>query len=352
MQKINWHKVATREFSFLWGSYTASVYQIMKKYTGTEVRYNLYHTVGRSFTVYRYDKDVERSYKLINDLAGKNPKRIISHMDKLEDLAAKNYELYSQLKKTSKKSELKKLLLQLDKIFLDSVMYYLFIVFLGYGGHLPASKKFIKKHLSRFEKLRMLTIDIDMHNNFPKLFGKYDKRFKKHILYMTRQEIIRVLKGQPVDWRRIKGRHKEALVITKNNSTHEYPYSRIKAVLDSELSHLKIDKNTRNIKGQVACRGKVSGRAVKVFKPADYKKIRAGDILVTTMTKPDIVPYLKKVKGIVTNDGGSLSHASIISREMKIPCIVGTMHATDIIQDGEGLILDANQGKIIRNLKN
>lgn len=350
MKKVNWHKVATREFSFLWGSYTDSIYKVMKKMTGTEVRYNLYHTMGRSFTVYREKSDVQISYQLINDLAKNNPARIVSHMDKLESLIARDYELFKIIKKTKNKNELKKLLLELDQVFTDTVMYYLFIVFLGYGGAEPDSSRFVKKHMTRFEKLRMLTIDVDMHDEFPKLFGLYDTRFKKHILYMTRHEIIKVLNKRKVDWKKIQDRHIESLTVSKNNITKEYPLKDIKKVLDSELAHLKIDTKAKTIKGSIASKGKVRGRAVLIFKPQDYHKIKQDDIIVTTMTKPDIVPLLKKAKGIITNDGGSLSHASIISRELKIPCIVGTMHATDIIQDGETLELDASRG-IINRLK-
>lgn len=350
MKKIYWHKVATREFSFLWGAYTASCYKIMKKITGTEVRYNLYHTQKRSFTVYRKKSDVDRSYKLINDLAKKNPDKILGFMDKLEDLVKENYELYKLISKTKDKKELQKLLLKLDKVFLYTVIYYLYVVFLGYGGHLPYSKKFLKKYSDRFEKLRMMTIDMDMHREFPKLFGKYNAKFKKYILFMSRAEIIATLKNKPVDWPKIAARQKESLVITKNGATGEYPAERIKDVLDFELAHLKIDPDTKSIKGSIACSGKVTGPVTLIFKPSDYKKIKQGSIVVTTMTKPDIVPYLKKAKGIITNDGGTLSHASIISREMKIPCIVGTMHATDILKNGEIITLNANKGIIERKL--
>lgn len=82
----------------------------------------------------------------------------------------------------------------------------------------------------------------------------------------------------------------------------------------------------------------------------EYRNIREGDILVTPMTKPDIIPYLKKVRGIITNDGGALSHASIISREMRIPCIVGTIYATDILDNRERILLDANKG-VVQRLK-
>jgi pyruvate,water dikinase len=79
---------------------------------------------------------------------------------------------------------------------------------------------------------------------------------------------------------------------------------------------------------------------------ADYSKIVKGSILIISMTKPSIVPYLKHVKAIVTNDGGALSHASILSREMSIPCIVGTQFATQVLKDGDLVEVDASKGTI------
>jgi len=99
MQKINWHKVVTREYSFLWASYTASAYKIMEKLTGTELRYNLFYSQGRILTIYREEKDVNRSYQLINKLVQKNPKKIVEYMDIFENLVQEDYKLFSKIKK-------------------------------------------------------------------------------------------------------------------------------------------------------------------------------------------------------------------------------------------------------------
>jgi phosphohistidine swiveling domain-containing protein len=69
-----------------------------------------------------------------------------------------------------------------------------------------------------------------------------------------------------------------------------------------------------------------------------------GDILVTPSTTPDYVPVLKKVSAIITNEGGVLCHAAIISRELRIPCIIGTNNATKILQSGQMVQVDAEQG--------
>src|SRR5204863_309044 len=68
------------------------------------------------------------------------------------------------------------------------------------------------------------------------------------------------------------------------------------------------------------------------------------DILVTRMTKPDWVPYMKIAGAIVTEDGGTTCHAAIVSREMGIPCIVGARNATKLMQMGQEYTVDAKSG--------
>jgi len=75
-----------------------------------------------------------------------------------------------------------------------------------------------------------------------------------------------------------------------------------------------------------------------------------GDILISSMTTPDMVPIMKKAAAFVTDEGGITCHAAIVSREMKKPCIIGTKIATKILHDGQLVEVDANRGivKIIK----
>ncbi len=80
------------------------------------------------------------------------------------------------------------------------------------------------------------------------------------------------------------------------------------------------------------------------------KTFKKGEILITQMTQPNIVDIASKAAALVTDEGGMLSHATIISRELKIPCIVGTHFATSLIKDGDLVEVNANNGlvKIIK----
>lgn len=108
--------------------------------------------------------------------------------------------------------------------------------------------------------------------------------------------------------------------------------------------------NIDSLSGHIASKGKAQGRARIFLVPQDMEKMEKGDILVTTMTTPDFVPLMQKASAIVTDIGGLLSHAAIVSREMGKPCIVGTGFATKIFKDDDLLEVDADKG-IVKKVK-
>lgn len=100
------------------------------------------------------------------------------------------------------------------------------------------------------------------------------------------------------------------------------------------------------IHGKTAYPGKVQGVARLVLSKAAIRRVKAGEILITPSTTVDYVPILRQVKGIVTDEGGVLSHASVISRELHIPCVIGTKNATKVLKDGDMVEVDANNGMV------
>ncbi len=86
---------------------------------------------------------------------------------------------------------------------------------------------------------------------------------------------------------------------------------------------------------------------VKILKsPKEIGKIKQGDILVATMTSPDYVPAMKKAAGIITDAGGATSHAAIVSRELGVPCVVGTKNATKKLKDDFVVSVDGSKGEV------
>ncbi len=100
------------------------------------------------------------------------------------------------------------------------------------------------------------------------------------------------------------------------------------------------------LKGVSASPGIASGPVVIVPDPSQIDRVTEGDILVAEMTTPDFVPAMKRAAAIVTNRGGRTAHAAIISRELGIPCVVGTEKATETLSDNQVITVDGSHGKI------
>ena len=103
-------------------------------------------------------------------------------------------------------------------------------------------------------------------------------------------------------------------------------------------------------KGLGASPGMAAG-SVKIVKNTDeLDKVQQGDILVTVMTTPDMVPAMKRANGIITDEGGVTCHAAIVSRELGIPCVVGTGDATAMLPENSQVTLDGNKGIVWEGL--
>ncbi|MBU2564632.1 hypothetical protein KKA23_03590 [Patescibacteria group bacterium] len=127
--------------------------------------------------------------------------------------------------------------------------------------------------------------------------------------------------------------------------------------IDSLVQLLRETKDSqepkKEIKGIVASKGIVQGRAKVILESKDFYKMNKGDILIIDETDATALPLVLKAKAIVTDTGGQLCHAAIVSRELKIPCVVGTKVATRVLRDGDIVRVDANKGivKIIEIAK-
>lgn len=136
---------------------------------------------------------------------------------------------------------------------------------------------------------------------------------------------------------------------------HYYPIGKEKYLSGSvalkEVARLKLFKEIdseasvgNEFSGQIAFKGKVTGKVVLISKRDDMAKFKDGEIIVSPMTEPGYIPIMKKAIAFVTNEGGMLCHAAIVAREMKKPCIIGTKIATKVLKDGMMVEVDAERG--------
>jgi len=112
---------------------------------------------------------------------------------------------------------------------------------------------------------------------------------------------------------------------------------------------VEAQQTQKKIHGFAAYLGLVRGRVTIVKNAGDLHHVRRGDILVAGTTHPNYLPAMRVASAFVTDEGGIVSHAAIVAREMKKPCIVGTKVATKVLKDGDRVEVDATRG-IVRKL--
>ena len=100
------------------------------------------------------------------------------------------------------------------------------------------------------------------------------------------------------------------------------------------------------LKGEPASPGLATGVIIIIKTPHEINRVQKGQIMVTSMTTPDFVPAMKKVNGIITDKGGQTSHAAIVSRELGVPCVVGTGVATKKFKEGDIVTINGGTGEI------
>ncbi len=144
-------------------------------------------------------------------------------------------------------------------------------------------------------------------------------------------------KPQDIEWAIV--RNNVYIVQSRPVTTLSKKRTQLETTKTKKVSEAKI-----LVRGQGATTGASTGAVKIISGPEEISKVNSGDILVTKMTSPDFVPAMRKASAIVTDEGGITSHAAIVSRELGIPCIVGTGNATKTLHEGEIITVDADHG--------
>jgi len=108
----------------------------------------------------------------------------------------------------------------------------------------------------------------------------------------------------------------------------------------------QISNKIREVKGQPASAGSAKGKVALVYGVGDLSKVKRGNIMVAKATVPSFLPAMERAAAIITETGGLLSHSAIVSRELKIPCVVGIDKLMQIFKDGDLVEVDANNAVV------
>jgi len=166
--------------------------------------------------------------------------------------------------------------------------------------------------------------------------------------FATTNELELLLKGKKINPAIFRGRIKKSAVACENVNYYFLSEKEVKEIEGRIIT--TVTEQLAIIKGMPACSGHYTGKARVIKDKKMLAGFEEGEVLVTTMTTVDFVPAMKVAGAIVTDIGGITCHAAIVSRELGVPCIIGTQNATELIKDGDTLEVNAKHG-IVKVLK-
>ncbi len=205
--------------------------------------------------------------------------------------------------------------------------------------------KIIRKELA---EQKIMEIGASSEVKRVKIKAKFQKTFK-----LSDRQIVELAKigrkihdhyyfPQDIEWAFERGKFyitQSRPITTLNQTLNQASDSKL-TVLDHKLPLL--------LTGFPASPGIVSGQVTLLKSAKEIGKIKPGDILVAHMTSPDYVPAMRRAAAIVTNAGGLTSHAAIVSRELGVPCVVGTKIATQVLKDHAVVTVNGSKGEVYK----
>jgi len=219
---------------------------------------------------------------------------------------------------------------------------------------LVASEQQLFKTAQNFSYNKAYRYDILLYTYFTldKLLRETSRRVSlslNDLRFLSPEEIVLFIKGQEAVKRsEIKARQQFCVVLIKGRGVTSLTGLIAQNYLKTNIQQEKIRKNLTIIHGTAAYLGRVTGRVKVINRTNEMGKVEAGDILVAAQTTPDLVPAMKKAAAFVTDIGGITSHAAIVAREMKKPCIIGTKIATQVLHDNDLVEVNANEGDVMK----
>lgn len=183
-------------------------------------------------------------------------------------------------------------------------------------------------------------------DNTGRFFESSIEKIYPDLSFLTKYILIEEIKNPPSkevlsarrkNWIYVPGLYNE--IITLDDFSFKNP----SFVFQKEV----FDSNTTLFYGQTASVGGIiKGKARLLRSREEMNRVQIGDIIVAPMTIPEFLPAMKKASAFVNDEGGMLSHAAVVAREMKKPCIVDTKFATQLIKDGDELEINADSGMV------
>ncbi len=171
---------------------------------------------------------------------------------------------------------------------------------------------------------------------------------REELNFLMPNEIETIINGRQIAKNAISERMQNMWVYFSPENTTILTGEKARKENESIRGKLDLGK-VMELRGTTASKGVARGICRIILSATELEKLQPGEILVTSMTRPEFVPAMKRAAAIVTDEGGLTCHAAIVSRELGLPCVVGTRIATKVLRNGETVEVNGGHG-IVRKI--
>ena len=339
----DWKLIVTRETLLLERYYRVLGYRdLFKEMSGIKVKYILVYGIGGMVKLYMINKEIkDRRIAIVKDI-----KKIgLKKFDGFFREVIANLNLSAKEVKDKKDRKSFRRFIKYYKLGRAIVLY---TTDLAEGVKKSNMKKNIGMIGKWHEDAEVVTCNSwdAIKPFFDCITNKYKIKCNDLMFYTPQELNVLLNSGKKVIKNELNNRKKIFLIYLKDGKILFYSGKQANNIINKELNKETIKSSDSFVSGNIAYRGKVKGKVKIINASSDMSKMQKGNIIVSVMTAPRIYPALTKARGIVTNEGGVICHAAIVSRELKVPCVVGTKNATEIFKDGDIVELDAINGTV------
>ena len=201
----------------------------------------------------------------------------------------------------------------------------------------------------RDARKEVMIIMVELYASYAKRLAKEFNVQPQYFDNATSSKILAIQTKMDVESLQIMLKKRQDGILLTKYKNELYILTEAEAKEIIVLLHKKLLEAYTEIKGMVACKTnqkKIIGKVRVVMGDKEFSLFKEGEILVAGMTRPEYIPLMKKAKAIITDEGGLTCHAAVVSRELGVPCIIGTQVATKKLKDGAIVELDLEEGRI------
>lgn len=348
-----WNELSLRAWPWFADESVRQFYKLTKIKMGifTYIKNSLHHE-------YFFAADTGRLYNRLESLSGKGQFEFVKKICDDYYLQAKKIAGFLKnikIEKLSKLStdELIELMQNLSNILSPATMQIWFVALLDIWYPEAMEKAELKKIGAEARNHSGV-----LHDQAKKIIGKASRLISQRlklededIYYLFPEELGEILNNKKECVKKIQQRKKLCVTTNILGKYSIFEEEEARSLYKKYApSFVKLSKKKSVLRGMPASSGKAKGRARIILLHNQFKDFKKGEVLVALQTMVNFVPIMKKSSAIITEFGGMTSHAAVVSRELKKPCIVGISDLTSSLKDGDLVEVDANKG-IVRILE-